>query len=775
MTMRRVGISFLLALLTWMLGWDAWIKFWSSNAPSGWDAGGHEGLITLIRNHADWPFHGVFKEWFAGMPFPHFLPPLFHVLAAGLSALIEWGSFEAARWLLTLSILILPIQVVFLSHRLMPEHRVACLMAGVLAAIQVTDFTRGACWGLGLHGVLYSGLLSYVAIMPFWMGAIQCLVGPLTPMRTVMGGVLLSATIVGNPHIAVASAMGVLGCLMMERNWRKAFVGLAAVALAGVWWWPMLERQAFFPTRRLPPAEINQILEALPGLVIPALWGLLSLPRTSRYRVACLGSSLLAVMLAPGVEDWPLQPHRLLGPFILLLCLPAGAGLASLARLVSPRLGPAMAILLLLPYGLMRSSGKDETEIVDTQVMGDVLQVADFCETAGGTRYMIEPMDRHWGPHPSGRPGIFMESNLLESRLAGKGCEILTSVFRESALLAMFSVPVRNAIASARIHYGLDSHLVEDSSFLDQPPDRTLMRAAELGTTHWLVHSPPAIASLEGARLAHRKAILGRWHLFELREPRPPVEVPPVHPAWVVARWNAKRRLASDLDWLRVSELLFAHGGEGPLPVWPGTQCLDDILPTPGPNTLVLMDYEVRDCSHVQAQLSRHVENGGAIVYDRSRPGSLASWLQKHRADRVVGLDFGRGGVRSNAGLDVESLAAVLNQLAVSVEGRGCTLTHPDHRSLAIDLPKGNKVPILVRYAWGPDWHAMNGAALHLGGPGFMVLYADGPETLAFRTTGLALGYGITLLGLTALVMLAWSCPRPPSVPMALEKPREGF
>lgn len=770
MILRRAGLPGLL-LLTVFLGWDAWVIFWSSDAPSGWDGGGHEGLITLVRNHADRPGHGVFKEWFAGMPFPHFLPPLFHWVAASLSAALDLTSFGAARLILTICILALPLQVYALSRRLVPGNRLGIMMGGVLAAFQVTDFVKGSSWGLGLHGVMYAGLLSYGALLPLWLGAVQILAGPLTPVRVLAGGLMLTATILGNPHVAIASAMSIIGCLVVRWNWRVALLGLTSVALSGFWWWPMLARHDFFPTRRLPPVEFNHVAEALPGLLIPALWGFLALPKGSRYWVGGLGTTMLVIMALPGGDYLPLQPHRLLAPFILILCIPAGAGLASLAQHVVPRFSTACAILLLMPYGVMHNAGDDLIEVIDTDVAGDVRQIVERFGVPAGRRFMIEPMDRNCGEHPLGRPGIHLESNLLESRLAGAGHEVLTCVFRESALVAMFSVPVRNALATARIHFGLDSHLVDDPVFLDQPPDRILLRAAELGATHWLAHSPQAIGALESARLARRTEILGRWHLFELTQPRPQAEVLATHPAWIVATWNAKHRQAADLDWLRMAELLFAHGGGCPMPVWPLTPCLDDLLPTPGPNALVLVDYGVRDPDHVQEQLRRHVEKGGGIVYDRSRPGSLASWLQQHRSERVVALDFGRGEPRTSSMLNVDSLAKTLDQLAVPVVRRPCVLTHPDHRSLAMNLPPGESVPVLVRYAWGPDWSVETKDPVFLAGPGFMLLYASRPAQLKFETAGLAWGCWISSAGLISLVFLAWLCPRTTQAPGALGPP----
>src|SRR5436309_4700232 len=75
-----VSVFFFWLLLSGQYLW----RFWHGTAISGVDGSGHVAALHLYATHIYPDIHGWLPEFFGGMPFPVFYPPLFYWIAATL-------------------------------------------------------------------------------------------------------------------------------------------------------------------------------------------------------------------------------------------------------------------------------------------------------------------------------------------------------------------------------------------------------------------------------------------------------------------------------------------------------------------------------------------------------------------------------------------------------------------------------------------------------------------------------------------------------------------
>src|ERR1044072_7251644 len=109
-------------------------KFYGSPAISGVDASGHVALLHLYAIHIYPDIQGWVPEFFGGMPFPVYYPPLFYWLGA---TLMQFGinATLAAKIITTVSFASLPGVLFGLGRRLglsAIEAATAAAGAGVL-------------------------------------------------------------------------------------------------------------------------------------------------------------------------------------------------------------------------------------------------------------------------------------------------------------------------------------------------------------------------------------------------------------------------------------------------------------------------------------------------------------------------------------------------------------------------------------------------------------------------------------------------------------------
>lgn len=123
--------------LWWLLlsGKFLW-SYWTNGAIGGADGSGHVAALHLYATYVYPDIQGWLPEFFGGMPFPVYYPPLFYWLGATLMKLCGIDANLAAKILTTASVAALPGALFGLARRLglsAVEAAMGSAWAGVIA------------------------------------------------------------------------------------------------------------------------------------------------------------------------------------------------------------------------------------------------------------------------------------------------------------------------------------------------------------------------------------------------------------------------------------------------------------------------------------------------------------------------------------------------------------------------------------------------------------------------------------------------------------------
>jgi uncharacterized membrane protein len=133
---------------------------WRAPIPGGWDGVAHFAMAEVYARRIFPAVSGWVPEYFAGMPFPDFYPPLFYWL---VGALVRLGLAPKAAFLGIQTALsaALPL-LAYLCARRLAGDRVAGWTAGALAIVFQLDGRPLSRFGIGLVATFDVGLASHL-------------------------------------------------------------------------------------------------------------------------------------------------------------------------------------------------------------------------------------------------------------------------------------------------------------------------------------------------------------------------------------------------------------------------------------------------------------------------------------------------------------------------------------------------------------------------------------------------------------------------------------
>ena len=123
----------------------------------GADGSGHVAILHLYAAHVYPDIQGWIPEFFGGMPFPVYYPPLFYWLGATLMKVGGMDAAAAAKTLTTLSFALLPVSLFYLARK-HGLSRTETTVAVAWASVVACGSNAASLGGIGLLGLFEVGL-----------------------------------------------------------------------------------------------------------------------------------------------------------------------------------------------------------------------------------------------------------------------------------------------------------------------------------------------------------------------------------------------------------------------------------------------------------------------------------------------------------------------------------------------------------------------------------------------------------------------------------------
>lgn len=773
-----LAVASLLALFALAAG-PHLARCYRSAVPGGWDGIAHFAIAEIYARRIFPALSGWVPEYFAGMPFPDFYPPLFYVAVA---ALIRLGvpSEVAFLGLQTLATAAVPL-LVYAGARRLTGDRVAGWVAGALAVAFLVDghpissygITLLATFGIGLSTQLL-GFVFVLAFYVFLLGADR------RPHDAALAALCLAAVALTNVHVVWDAAFLFAG-LTVARTLAAptarerlrvlglhAAVGGVAVALSMVWVLPMLARLEYVPTMALEPPPAGLVVQAFFRLGV--YLALSVLVAWADRNVAALGlvasmALLLAASLVPpggALEDLALQPGRFMIGFQFLTAFLVGYLVSSVRRVTSwPWARHAAALVAVAIFFAYVDPVEEPIGNVSAEQAADYRRV--LAPLAGRTdgRVLVEM--------GSGAPS---DTFGLQALVGRAGARSLTTVFRESAVNVLFAAPLRNSLSTRREMFGIDSKVPPGEELAAQPAALHRARLELFDVRAFVLKSPAARSRLEALLPVRPLTGPGRWAAYELAQPPEQgrggsAVVPAYQPVLTFAAWSVKRRPEYGFDFVRLGEEMFAAGRlEIPLAL-SRTGAIDEEADWDRFRVALVTEYRYRDLEKAARALAAFGRERALVLLESDDPlfarlAALGKELPGLRlVRRLSPAERATLGERAAVTAEAGRLLDALDRVRVPVAGVPAVAVAElagDRARIELTAAPSRPVPLWIRQGYLPNWTNEGGAPIWLATPTFQLTFADRRETrLTFRRHPAALpGTLLSLAGVAGLAALGW-------------------
>jgi hypothetical protein len=363
-----------MTLFAFVVVHEMWVATWNSGVPRAWDGTGHYGAAQIYDRDIFPDTFGWIGNYFGGMPFPNFYPPLFFWAVSLLHHTHLLSLVTSFKVLMLGPILLMPAFIWLLAWHVSEKNYHVAFWASFLSLFQLIDprFGGNLIWSSGLDYFstfaigMYTQPLGFVLLILWY---IVYLKSHLQLWRFTLASIMLALACLANYLNGVTAGLVVAVTLVIDGvRWRRAstldqpergsarrtFLAhaispLVSGGLALFWLFPMFSTYDYLVTR--PFTQVVFTL-AMKFWYLCAVVGVLCwLRRPSRpmtvYLIVCLALVTILILASGIAPSWyPLQANRFSPTLNFFLAVPVGYVAAAivenffklLVRLI-PRLG----------------------------------------------------------------------------------------------------------------------------------------------------------------------------------------------------------------------------------------------------------------------------------------------------------------------------------------------------------------------------------------------------------------------------------------------------
>lgn len=785
-----------------LVGGPYLLRVFESALPGGWDGVAHYAIADVYARRIFPALSGWTPEYFAGMPFPNFYPPLFYFTVALLTKL--GPSTATAFWTVqTVASAAVP-PLTYLCGRRLSGSRVGGLVAGVLAVGYLCTVSPLRSLGISLHSTFDAGLstqlLAHVFTLAFYFTFLDA---ERSRASAALSALFLGLVALTNVHVVWVAAFLFLGLavarLVEAKGWRaKArslglhfVIGVGSLLVSAVWVLPMLMKLKYVPTQALETPEPGAFVYAFLRLGAYFVFGALAAAvRRDGRALALVGSLALMLVftLLPTVkvlhlESLAIQQGRIVVAFPFFMTCLVGYLVARAGDVWKwPNARLAVGVLCALVFFSHFKREKEPTGNITAEQAEDYERVLRALNGRTDGRVLVE-MGGDGLSDPFG----------LQSLVGSGGGHSLTTVFRESALNVFFANPLRNSFSVKQETFGIDGK-VHAGEYVDQPLEQQVARLRFFNVQYLAVSTATVKERLTGIAGLKRETPAGRWELYSFSEPAPGAAVVPAWaPVLTFAGFSVKPRPDYGFDFVRLGEEAFRAGRLDTPLVLSRAGALDAEADWERFQTVLVTDYRYRDEDAAYAALERFSQKKHVVLLasadplferlevlsrDRDTVHVVTGFTPQQMEEVAAQLRLGDSTITAEESLLYArrlSTREVAVQLLDAVEKVRVPLTgaprvvktglEGNHTTVKLSAAPSGPLPVWVKQGYFPNWRSAEGEPVYLAYPTFQLTFTKQPEVrLAFEHDAVEWVAGaLSLLGLAGILAALWRGRRAPA------------
>ncbi len=757
------------------LCWQKFTIFWTSPFIQSWDGAAHFAA-SLHYSQTTFPsVWGWTSQWFTGMPFPQFYPPLFFFLTAVLYHIFFFIKpiiiFKVFITTLQASI---PFIIIGITKKITRDNTATALSAIVTVVILSTSYRTLGDYGVTVSSTIHTGMYAHLIAAIFFLFWIYYLPSiNLSKRHFLISALLLAGLALSNAHMVLPAIIFfiVSCCLAIApkiKNIRVAskvlgiysLNGVWAIAITACWSLPLVMYYSYLNT--YPPTQPPQLTALL--LTVPIL-GLTILAGTyigyrfgNKFLQLFATSSLLLLpitLLQYTLGNIGLVAHagRWLAVLFFLNPILVGLIYTTLVHqtLFFKKYSKLFFVLIIGIIFMWHGSWSWQytTGIYYSYNQDRMAEIVSYIKNNPSSNLLqIEPV--FIGQQPS----AYITGSIL-----GEYVPITTFNLRESAISAIFLEPVRSTLSLSYDAWGTVSFLTSDLMFRNQSATVNVNRALHLGIDTFLIRSPFAKAQIEhDARIKLEKRF-GPWSLYRTTTNLPRAYSVQSEPVIFYGPFSFKGRQIDDYDWSRLQEVLLYHNNSTTTLIYANNQSLDsspELLSSPS----FISSYKYKNIDQAFNRIIKSAQQH-RIILVADDTNSLFKKIQEftvtHQTPNITIIPRLHVQYAEPDPLN-KQLPDVL-QSVTNTKYNSAIVTAAIIRDKKINIKLSTTttpVPILIQNSYHPAWQRPDGQPVFLSNPSYMLTYATSSFEIDFTTPpSVYLGWLISIITtVTSLILL---------------------
>jgi len=725
---------------------------------AGADTSGHIAIGKYYADHIFPSTWGWADQWFNGMPFPQFYPPLFYMIMAVLSKSLPFSYEQIYFFLAFLMTLSQPGLLGWIAKKYTGSV-VALWVTVMLAVLQVSMFgikefglTLEANFDLGIITQTF-GFILLVIWLGFFFSVERSFRSQLLSI-IFFTGILLSNVFI----IPIALLIFFLTFYYRVRSIAAlklySFLGLIPLAIASVWYIPLF-LYSHYTTTAAPQFSFSaeSIIILLPTAIFTfcAVW----MAKHQKNFPLFIVSLATLFLLIPAIFQFeaifwhlPFQTYRYFGPFLFLGTI--AAGYVSMVathqvRHFIMRLVPGFIIIFIFftiwlsfpQFSLKKYFYADYQE-------HNLVTIRQALVAERGT-LAIESTPRARSLY-----------NVLTTQDSGALLRNGYIVFNESSPTALFMLPVKDLFSHEYESTTMSSPLFFDRAFMNRTNVEVFAsRLRQVGLSHVLTSTQPILDLLRSSQ-QFSTTDFGFWKLLTLKNPTPAVEVLQFKPTLLFSPQTFKRSFDSSYDYIHIQDEILYRADEELIIAQARSPFLDEVSDLDQFSSLIVTEYRYQNQDVAFEKLKDFSRTRPLILISDSDP--LFARLEKITEEGNISI-FERLPYILGSGTafrhQMAEIFTILENTKIKTNAHNVSVAdvHLNQNSISFSLqnnPQGI-VPVRILMSHFPTWQRADGKPVYIASPTYMVTFADTADVRMEFITPLSVYVGRIISGLGIL------------------------
>lgn len=731
---------------------------------SGGDAPSYIGVGQYYAEHIFPSTWGWIPNWFAGMPFPQFYPPLIFILTALFSKIFFFLSYITIFKLFSLSVQILvPVSIVWLTYHA-TKNIYSVWFSSFLSIIFVShDALFERFDGLTIASTLNSGFVAqsfgFILMLVWFKYFTQT---KQTVHLKIISILLLFLIFISNAHIVPIVAIYFICTYLyhifnqwnflsikkiMKITLSFALQGITPLLLAAFWYIPLYMYTDYFVTVALKLPD--QLLKKSLYIIIFTLLSLCIsfLQKQKQIFILSISNTILLFLLFIDIQkyipNFPIQPDRWLATifFIGLIHIAYVLGESILFLYKKTKKNFFIPIFILLIFLLIPTINKllSFHQNMNLKNDSDFGKISEHLQNTKG-RIHVENFftgftftsfayDAYLGLHTEG-------SNTIS--------------LRESSISSLFMVPLRNSLSQSLEVYGIKSYKALDKSLHTQNWETNIQRAIHSGTKYFLFSSPVKKYKASESELLTLEKEYSVWSLFSAKEQVSLAEIQKYKPVLLFSEINFKDRGPNEYNYTRIQEEFFFGKIRDYVLVQAHELKLDTTEDLSLFDTVVLTSYTYTNIDVAYEKLYEYSKTKDLVLVFNTDPlfTRLSSLSTKDHKIKIIPRNINNNADAVIFNKNIQSLFEYLDSIKKPLSNNfELNDSSIDQTKITVSM-KGDStmVPVLIKETYFPTWKNINGQNTYMATPTFMLTFATSSFEMNFKTPkSVYLGWIISL------------------------------